>query len=313
MSIKTTVIANFNCTFGVEDKPMMEYFDNVIYPAFMSRFKRRTSSESLFFENVEIRHDINGRYMLCGILVRKTTIEIRTEHNDIKGITSTNKVYDSAPISFFTIYLDNHRMIYTTNQKGSPNIRAFGATVKSVIRQFFKNANLEREEKIPYPNIDVVSIPSVKNIKAQLEEVEKIKKLRIKLFAPNGDIDMSNIFRDLTNQLTEIGSKTGIVVYNSPSNNENVIDTIDSTKGVAEAALDVKYKNGGTGTIEHDKMTEKFKMEFEDSVPIEIIQNIAIDTYSKNDVIQNVSEENRKIFEQNKSKVINLFDYQRGK
>ncbi|MEG2917840.1 MAG: hypothetical protein RR851_07925 [Clostridium sp.] len=313
MNRKTTVIANFNCTFGKDNKPMMEYFDSVIYPALINYSIEDIKDENLFFKNVEIIKCKDDRYVLSGILVKKTQLEIKTVYDEKNGLTFTNKYYDSAPISLFSIFLDNHRMIYTTNQKGSPTIRAFGVTVKKVIKDYIKNINLklEKDEKIPFPQIDVVSIPSSESIKNQLENVEKIRKLTFKMFSPNGDIEMSNIFKAMIQQLNCVGSKRGSLVYNSPSNFKNVIETIDETSGLVEANLDVKFKNGGIGKIEHDKLTEKFQMEFEDDITNAEVQAIAINTYSENPNIALVSEENKKIFNDNKPKLINFLEYKK--
>lgn len=46
---KTTTIANFNCTFGKSNKPMLTYFDNIIYPAFTGNYVRRINDNDIYF------------------------------------------------------------------------------------------------------------------------------------------------------------------------------------------------------------------------------------------------------------------------
>lgn len=110
---KTSTIANFNCKFG--EKPMLPYFKEIIYPAFTNEHSRSVGDDKYFFEGVKLENS-KGRYILQGVLVKKTKLEIKTEYNDGE-LEYVNKFYDSAPISIFSLFLDNHRFIYTTNQK----------------------------------------------------------------------------------------------------------------------------------------------------------------------------------------------------
>lgn len=36
----TIYLANFNITFGEDEKPLLEYFDTILYPALKSELKR---------------------------------------------------------------------------------------------------------------------------------------------------------------------------------------------------------------------------------------------------------------------------------
>lgn len=42
---KYLYLANFNCTFGDKNCPMLEYFEEIIYPAFTSGVKRKPSKK----------------------------------------------------------------------------------------------------------------------------------------------------------------------------------------------------------------------------------------------------------------------------
>ena len=68
---RTTTIANFNCTFGKENKPMLTYFKEIIYPAFTSGEIREVGDDKYFFESVELKELNDGRIVLKGILVKK--------------------------------------------------------------------------------------------------------------------------------------------------------------------------------------------------------------------------------------------------
>lgn len=298
---KSSVLANFNCTFGKENRPMLEYFKDIVYPAFKSGIIREVGEDKYFFESATVKSTSKNRHILTGIIVKKTKLEVKTEHDDVNGITFTHKLYDSAPISIFTIFLDNHRMIYTTNQKGSPDIRSFAATVKHILKEYIRNYNEEqpKDKKVPYPVIDIVNIPSEKDIKEKLRMVKRIEKLTFKLFNPNGDFHITPTYEKLLEQLEFVGSKKGNVTMNSPSNFGNVAKLITGTKGMAEAQMKVKYISGGKGTIDHNSMGEKITIEFPEDSSVGSVATIVIDTLIERDELKIVSEENREIYKKN--------------
>jgi hypothetical protein len=308
MERKTSTLANFNCTFGEENEPMLNYLREIIYPAFKSKLKRKVYEDVYFFEDVSIKEVSQERYALVGIFVKKTKLEVKTEYDYSKGVTFTNKFYDAAPISIFTIFLDNHRMIYTTNQKGSPDIRSFNATVKDIVNQYIRRYNNDKDEneKLPYPAINIVNLPSEKDVKEKLRDVKKIKKLTFKLFNPNGDFNISDTYDGLLEQLEEAGSKQGSFVINSPTKFNNVADMITDTRGLAEAKLEVEYTTGGKGTIDHETMGEKIAIELPSETSIETVSNIVTDTLKVRAELQMVSDENKEIYDNNRDVIIGL-------
>ena len=55
MNKKKLYIADFNCTFGEENYPLLEYFEEIVYPAFTSNVKRKPSHKNeYFFYNIKL-------------------------------------------------------------------------------------------------------------------------------------------------------------------------------------------------------------------------------------------------------------------
>lgn len=297
---KTSTIANFNCTFGKNNLPMLTYFKEIVYPAFKSDFTRDVGEDKYFFDEVKIINK-RGRYVLQGILVRKTRLEVKTQY--LNGeVKYTNKFYDTAPISIFSLYLDNHRLIYTTNQKGSPNIRSFSATVRESIKNRVKeyNKDLDKEKRIPHPTIDIVNIPEKSNIYSKLKKVEKISKLYFKFFIPNGDIETKDAYDWILSELDDYGSKSGELIIKSPTNFSTVGKRIEESNGYALVNMEVKYKGGGEGKLDNSSMTEKFTIDVPDGSTIETVANITLETLNSNAILNKVESENQKIYNENK-------------
>ena len=78
---KNAQIANFNVVFGDEEKPMLDYFDTIIYPAFNSDITKKSDDNEFMFKNIEIA-STKDVYVLTGKIVKKTELEIKTDLNE---------------------------------------------------------------------------------------------------------------------------------------------------------------------------------------------------------------------------------------
>ncbi|ENZ33274.1 hypothetical protein HMPREF1084_01742 [Clostridium butyricum 60E.3] len=307
---RTTTIANFNCTFGKENKPMLTYFKEIIYPAFTSGEIREVGDDKYFFESVELKELNDGRIVLKGILVKKTKLEVKTEYDFEEGkIRFTDKLYDTAPISIFTLFLDNHRMLYTPNQKGSPGIASFSATIKYMIKKVVRdyNINVPKDDRIPYPEIDIVDIPSKKEIKEKLKSVKHISKLSFKIFNKNGDINTEDAFEWMEEDLKELGAKNSEFTITSPTRFDKVVERIDQSKGYAKVNLKVIYGNGAKGKLDNESMSEKFPINYPEGSSIDTVSTISMNTFKDNELMSSIGEENIKVFKENKYKIVELF------
>lgn len=308
---KTTTIANFNCTFGKDVKPMLTYFEEIIYPAFTKDYTRVVGDDVYFFKDVCLKKMINDRIILQGMLVRKTKLEVKTEYDDESGdIKFTHKFYDSAPISLFTLFLDNHRLLYTTNQKGSPNIKSFAATIREFIKIGVQEYNepLEKNDKIQYPIINVVDVPSAKSIEERMKDVSKIRTLKFRFFNPNGDFDSVDSYDFMFDELREYGSTNATITINSPTNMSVVKEKIAKSKGFAEIKADVRYKNGSEGKLNNNSMSEKFNISLPEESSVEVVSNVTMETLKNNDLIKEVNLENKLIYDENKHKIEQLLN-----
>lgn len=63
--------ANFNVTFGSQVDPMLTHFEDIIFPAFTSGYKRgKIGERPLFYmADVEIKQ-IEGEYLLTGNYIK---------------------------------------------------------------------------------------------------------------------------------------------------------------------------------------------------------------------------------------------------
>lgn len=311
--MKKVSVANFNIVFLEKDDreaPLLEYFDNIIMPALNSNIQKASGEDKYIIMNSEIRESRNGEYVLTGYFVKKTVLERYSDLDSDGKLISLDDRYSAAPFSTFIIYLKNHRMIFIENQKGSPKLSSFRSTVKYILETFVKKHNEglndSSNEVLPIPLVNVIGIPSRKSMENELKDVEKISKLTLRFFPLNGDgdVEFSGVFSVLSKEFRKVlGSKTGLVQYNSPQNKQGVIEVLSAVEGTVEPIIEVIDKNNAKKTIRQDRISEHMKMSVSAQNLKEEMEGFIYEG-SKLESIDYVSKENQDIYEKSKGKII---------
>lgn len=302
MRDKRITIGNFNITFGDKEKPLLEYFDEIVYPALTSDIVRHYGeNDAYFLDDINIYEFEENEYVLTGYFIRSTILEVKSRYSKDKGLTKTNQRYASDPYSMFIVFLKNHRVVLVENQKGSPDIRSFNTTIRYILKQYIQEANASRpkQEKLPYPRVDIVNIPSKVGVLEKLKDVKKIKKLILRLYPLNGDISVGQAYDSFRKQLEILGSRSGNVNFNTPEKQTKVAQLIAETNGTADPILEVEYRGGGHGTLKNESFSEKIELKLEDTAPDK--ENLAhvINFAKERNEIKNVSEDNKIIYFEN--------------
>ncbi|MBT2719196.1 hypothetical protein [Bacillus sp. ISL-57] len=295
---KKANIANFNCTFGKDDEPMLYYFDKIILPALKSGIRREIKGTKFFIDNVKVIESPRGDMVLTGLIIKRTKLEIKSLYEEGKGVVKKNLRYDSDPYSTFVILLKNHRMAFVKNQNGSPDIRNFASTVSYTIKQYIReyNINKEKDQKHPNINLNIVPIPFSNKINDQIRNANKIKKLTIRLYPLNGDMPVGTLFAGMREELQELGSKTGNYTVNSPKNHEGVINLISETHGTVEPNMIIEDKYGNEKRLTSDSFTETLYLPLDDENDLEHnTQDILVNLDNKPELNQ-TSAENSSIY-----------------
>lgn len=275
METKEMYIADLNMVFGKKNEPLLSHINDVVLPALQSNLFRETGKNNtiIFFDKVDIRKLDNGEFVLSGLLIKKTVLDVKSEYTQ-KGLVKTDKKVDSAPFSMFMIYLKNHRMLLIKNQNGSPDLRSFNSTIREIIKKFVKiNNALQKENKtnnfLPFPTVNVTGIKTRESIKEALKNVKKINELIIKLYPLNSEWDFHSPFGSLDRQVRQkIQSKRGTLVYRSPQSKEGVAEFIEGTEGLVKTQLKVEYNEDisssgskRTGTIKDAEISSKMHID----------------------------------------------------
>ncbi|MCR4962870.1 MAG: hypothetical protein K6B40_03185 [Firmicutes bacterium] len=257
--------ANFNITYGPDEEPMLSHFEDIIYPAFLSDYKRgKTDEHPLFYmSDVKIKV-IEDDYVLVGNYIKDTKYDVHTTIQNGELVSTPSSV-PTAPYSRFIIFLKNHRMILVRNESQSPDIRSFQATVREIVNKYINNTNRkikDKKKKLPKAFINIVNIPLPNDIEAVLKDVKKINWLKMRFFPLNNDINPIPVAQNIDLEMKKIGSKRAHIQFTSPESKEEVKGLIDRSAGLAVSTLEVMDENGNKTKIKEDQFTSSLKISF---------------------------------------------------
>ena len=174
METKQMYVADLNVVFGKKEEPLIKHIDDIVLPALQSR-RYIESSERVgyIFENVQLNEIEESEYIIQGILIKDTVLDIMSEYSSDRGLEKTNKHFKSSPYSVFLIYLRNHRMLLVKNQAGSPDIRSFGVALRETVKGYVAQQNIELRfadaKLLPMPKIHIAGIKTAQNVKEALD------------------------------------------------------------------------------------------------------------------------------------------------
>lgn len=270
MEKKQMYVADVNVVFGKEEEPLIKNIDAIVLPALKSNLVHDSSEKTkYFFEDVDIR-EFDDEYVLSGLLIKDTILEIKSEYSYQSGLQKINKRVKSAPYSLFMLYLKNHRMILVKNQDGSPDIRGFSAAFKNIVKKYVRGYNekirnddeITDKEYMKYPYVHASGIKTAQSVRQALKDVEKITEMTMALYPLNSEWDMENVIGGIDDSIRRVvGSKRGKLTFSSPGNIEGVAKVLESTEGMVKTSLKVKYKEGAAnnrkkGTIRDDEISD---------------------------------------------------------
>lgn len=266
---------NFNVTFFEHNqyKPMLTHFIDIIFPAFKSGIERKQSSGTYSLLDVNLQ-EIDGEVVLTGYFIKRTSYEVYTTFNNGFLEDSRSNVLTS-PFSKFVIYLRNHRMVLVKNEKNSPDLRSFNATIGYIINEYIRNENKIRKEKnskkfcvlLPPTNVNVVGLPKdSKSIKDELDSLKKITQVTLRFFPLNSDIDTSEFTSAFRNIQKKVGAERGSTVFPSPKNNDGLAEIITATEGTVASNITGETADGEKVTIKSEDIATTSHIPYYDNL-----------------------------------------------
>ena len=304
---KNLYMANFNCTFGDKHYPMLDYFEEIVLPAFMNKYKKVTSKNTFFFHNVKLVEYSKEQFALTGIIVKQTILEVKSLVDEkTQSIIKKDDKIPSDPFSYFILFLDTHRMVLVKNQSGSPTLKNFESLMNHNLREaaieFAQNGDI-----IPI-SLNIGSLPSSSKVDEVLEKFLEIQSITLKIYPLNGDID--NVYGSLRTELETLEADEGFMTFKNPQNKEKVKNALKESKGIFRTTIRGKGLNGDKIKIDNDKVASVTPIEINEDLSIEENTNNILGIIKYKEELRELSEENRNKYNEKKTvlrRILTLF------
>jgi hypothetical protein len=268
-------LANFTCKFG-EKFVMLDLFDQVVFPAFKGQRKRTFSDASYSLLDPTLIKFGDGELGISGRFVKDTMVE-RSQILVGGKIVQDQKSMESAPTSFFTLILSNHKLLYVRENSGAPSLSSFASTISLFLGEAYREwtreiYNKENEtsrkvtwaqlrEKYPPPILTITSLSSESSVSAFLEKFKTVNAVEIRLLETNHELDNSPIFGEMRDIKEQIGASNMVLRSQKAGdvglNSANVAKLIGTEAGDGNTQITLKGKalNGEKLTANNDSFS----------------------------------------------------------
>ena len=298
---KSMSLGNFNVTFGDNLDPMLSRFADIIYPAMTDRELKNTTNNNeqkteYFFHDVKLKM-IDNEYCLVGNYVKSTNYNVVSQFDGSQLIGSDISI-PSAPYSRFIIFLKNHRMVFVKNETNSPSLKNFRKTLDYVLRTYVRkyNKDLQTNDKLPKPNVNIISISLDDSIEAALSNIKKISSFTLCFYPLNNDINPFPIINDVNSAIKATGANSANLKFNSPCSKESIKNIISESNGMFAPKIEGTDYNNSSVRITSESFSSSKDINFDRNVSPSDDGKIA--TIAKEEKkMQYCSDDNKKIYE----------------
>lgn len=277
-------MSNLVCKFG--DQNLLDYFSEIVLPAFSDPELRRTYSETkYFFEDVELV-TVEGRVLLVGRFIKDMVFE-REQVYTSDGLVADHDEMQSSPSCIFVLVLDIHRLIFLKETRGAPTLENFKLTLgaflsvkyKAFITEVYEEAKTKGEkvtkkqlmiDNAP-PTLELIPLTSAQSIDSFVRQYEVLSSVTYKFSDRNDEHDNEGFFEAVQRQKDEVGSKTTTIRHSNSEglDKESVIDEVQAATVQGNQKVTLVGKDSSGTELRGDNENFKLKsfVEIEVSSP----------------------------------------------
>jgi hypothetical protein len=231
---------------------------------------------------------------LFGRLVKVMTIEAEQELDEKKEIlVQSSKHMPSAPSSFFTVNLLNHRMAFLGETRRSPSlwdfekcitkllINSWNVESKEVLEKILKEEGLERIPKgktqeywdrvykiLPYPDVRVTPVPSTDEVAKRFELFNKITSVDISPLKTNNELPDENdeFLKKYSERQKALGSTSAKIKMSNPKKGLEKEETKKLVKAASDGNYKVHFKGQSANGDPLDGNLETLSVKFQEDI-----------------------------------------------
>jgi hypothetical protein len=231
-------LANFILRFG-DSLTLADRLEEIVIPAFVQQRQRPSRGSTYFFHEVRLINAGQEKQVfpvIAGRFVKDTKISRRQVYDPHRGLIEDNVEIDTAPASFFVLILEGHKLLYVKEEAGAPSVGVFATTaerflvaawdeyVDSIYTAAKMNAGQGQarvtkkrlEQETPRPTLDVIEIATEQTFGDFVQNFDKLKLARIRLFQTNDEVDNSSFIKTIREMKERAKSKTTAFQHQNP-------------------------------------------------------------------------------------------------
>ncbi|MGI8991368.1 MAG: hypothetical protein ACR2I2_17520 [Bryobacteraceae bacterium] len=186
---------------------LLDLAQEVVLPAFTDPALKRVTGRGTYFflrttiSEVPAVEGEPGLLVVHGEFVKDTLVTRDQFYTPEDGLVASQRSMPSAPTSFFTLILDNHKLLYVPEMEDAPSLGAFGATLQKFlgikyrvyVDVLFEQAKISSEpqtkkqiyQEIPHPVLEILPLASRGSIEQFLQAFAKLKHLEVTILDTN--------------------------------------------------------------------------------------------------------------------------------
>lgn len=300
---KELFLGNLNITFGKRKEPLLNYFEEIILPVLKNEEKKypKIDDKENYFQikNIEII-EVKGEIVLVGIFLHKKMHKRNFDINNNQIVKKPGEM-SGVYVSKFYLFLKNHRIALIKDENQSPNLKNLQSHVK---RLLINNRIIKKKEniKIPFASVEIINIPTDKNIENLIKSLDSISEVRFKFIDTNGLIEDTGLLCENGNDIkSETNSKWAYFTLIAPKNINNLVKVFINAKPYVMKRILGKKDGKDVKLEENDFTTKEYIETEEDRISDEhhenIIENILEYSEMKYVDSENLSNYNNKIID----------------
>jgi len=230
---------NFVCHFG--EAKLLDYYIDLVHPAFIGDFFRKHGESSYFFYDVKIVEceiDEDTLPFVFGRIVKDTIIE-RDQIFENDELKEDKLLIQNSPSSIFVLSLKDHRLFFVKEHKDAPTMESFKATITKFINDV-RTENIDNEYeylkeqrdfcggtkrvttkkslgvRFPKPDIEIIPLSSDADIDEFIKSMKEINKLQLDLVMPNNESDCNPFFHHWRDKNKNLGNGKSKAIFSNP-------------------------------------------------------------------------------------------------
>lgn len=273
--------ANFICKFG-DEVNMMDVFEDVVLPAFRSGDERTHGSRSWLVRRAEVVKFGDGERGLAFQFIKNTLLE-REQVMRQGELVNDPKTLRSSPSAIGLLILDSHRLVYYPETRYAPSFSELQTTCQRLIRnrqKDFINELAEQDtsgeskklvrmklwQELPLCTLRIVPMAGEDDVSEIVRQYKVIKRVTIKLQAPNNEINWNPLFQKVEESRRAMGAKTAKLEHLA-SDGLNKTQTIREVSAASTTGNGDAYISG----VNHDGARIEHNPDgFRTRVPVDI-------------------------------------------